>query len=409
MTDPTGPCFLSYKRERATEAGLIVDALRDHGVPTWQDVSDLPSAMTETALEQVLADATTSGGVLLVTPEVEHSNVIRKVEAPKIFGRAACNDGFFAVPIAAGGLDYGDMARVLGPMLGLTEIAGYNVMKAVDDPFDVAFATAVGRRGVRERLRAVHCAMAENEPITFQVSTRAVLPKTAGMSLRADLTHRFVGRHALPNAWEYHLLPAFKAIAAEIAKMAPGRYVEVTGFPSLPAAVALGAAFPSIGPVRAGWLQEQIKFGAPTERWSLDNADEDCGFQTDVRPLSAAGDDLALLVSAANNVVHDFTASRAGLPLRAAVHLAPAEPRPERLHLSGGQARNLACLAVDAVRNAIAEYAVRGTIHVFLAVPAGVAFMIGQQLNTMGRVQTYEHDPGHAAPYLPAALLTPSV
>lgn len=406
-TDPTGPCFLSYKRERAIEAGLLVDALRDHGVPTWQDVSDLPSAPTETSLKRVLNDPATSGAVLLATPEVEKSDVIRKVEVPQIFARARRGDGFFAVPVAAGGLGYGDMARVLGPMLGLTDISGYNVTRAAENPFGTDFATTVGRRALRERLDAIHHHAPAGESLTVQVSTRAALPKTTGVALRVDLTRRFEGRQAKPGAWDRHILPAFRAIAEEIGRTAPGRPVDVTGFPSLPAAVALGAALPSLGPVRAGWLQEQAKFATPTERWSLDGVGGACGFESEVFEQSVSADDLALLVSATNDVVHDFTLSRTGLALRAVVHLAPPL-RAGRLQLDAGQARDLACRAVDATRAAVAEFAARGAIHLFLAVPAGVAFMIGQQLNTLGRVQTYEHDPAADTPYVPAALLTPS-
>lgn len=408
MTDPTGPVFLSYKRERAPEAGLLVDALRDHGVPTWQDVSDLPSDVTETVLAEVLSDDATSGAVLLATPEVEGSHVIRKVEVPGIFGRAARRDGFFAVPVAAGGLGYGDMERVLGPGLGLTDIAGFNVTRARADPFDADFAATVGRRALRERLAAVHRSAPVGEPLALQVSTRTAPPKSGGIALRADLTHRFEGRHARPGAWDGHVLPAFATISAELARTAPGRSVDVSGFLALPAAVALGAAFPSLGPVRAAWLQEQVKFGAAAERWSLDGPSGDCGFETVRSPHSAANDDLALLVSATNDVVHDFSLSRAGLPLRAVVHLRPPEPRPARLVLDAGQARDLACRAVDAIRAAAGELSARGTVHLFLAVPAGVAFMIGQQLNTLGRVRTYEHDPSAPAPYLPAATLAPS-
>lgn len=408
MTDPTGPVFLSYKRDRAAEAGLLVDALRDHGVPTWQDVSDLPSDVTETALVDVLSDPATSGAVLLATPEVERSDVIRKIEVPRIFGRAARRDGFFAVPVAAGGLGYDDMRRVLGPGLGITDIAGFNVTRAKADPFDEAFAVTVGRRALRERLSAVHRVAAAGDPLGLQVSTRSALPKIGGVALRADLTHRFQGRHVRAGAWDQHILPAFAAIAAEVGRVAPGRAVEVSGFPALPAAVALGAAFSSLGPIRASWLQEQVKFGTAAERWSLEGADEDCGFETVLSPQSAANDDLALLVSATNDVEHDFTISSDRLALRAVVHVKPAAPRPPRLHLGPAQARNLACRAVDAVRTAIGELSARGTIHLFLAVPAGVAFMIGQQLNTLGRVQTYEHDPADAVPYRPAVLLVPS-
>ena len=37
------------------------------------------------------------------------------------------------------------------------------------------------------------------------------------------------------------------------------------------------------------------------------------------------------------------------------------------------------------------EYGNIGTVHLFMAAPAGLAMLIGQLLNTFGAVQTYEH------------------
>src|SRR5579885_2739835 len=106
VTDPTGLCFLSYRRNRASEAGSIIGALRDHGIPTWQDITDLDSTPTEDTLRRVLRDPTLASGILFITPEVADSNIIRKVEAPDLLQRAMAHDAFFAVPVAAGGLSY---------------------------------------------------------------------------------------------------------------------------------------------------------------------------------------------------------------------------------------------------------------------------------------------------------------
>ena len=62
-------------------------ALRDHGVPTWQDISHMPSAQTEEELRKILSDKATASAVLFVTPEVEISDFIRNVEAPLVFER----------------------------------------------------------------------------------------------------------------------------------------------------------------------------------------------------------------------------------------------------------------------------------------------------------------------------------
>jgi hypothetical protein len=43
------------------------------------------------------------------------------------------------------------------------------------------------------------------------------------------------------------------------------------------------------------------------------------------------------------------------------------------------------------MRTARREYGNIGTVHLFMAAPAGLAMLIGQLLNTFGAVQTYEH------------------
>lgn len=106
MTDPTGRSFLSYRRARAAEAALLIEAQQDHGIPTWQDVRDLGPEPTEDGLRRILDDPSTANAVLLITPEVEKSAIIRNVEVPKIIKRAEAGNGFFVLPLAAGGLDY---------------------------------------------------------------------------------------------------------------------------------------------------------------------------------------------------------------------------------------------------------------------------------------------------------------
>ena len=76
---------------------------------------------------------------------------------------------------------------------------------------------------------------------------------------------------------------------------------------------------------------------------------------------------------------------------------------------TAGQAADVVRLIVEGLRKAHAELQPRGTVHLFLVVPAGLAMMIGQALNTFGPVQTYEHLATNAVGmYRPAVLLSPS-
>ena len=412
MTDPTGLCFLSYRRARAAEACLLIAALRDRGIPTWQDIADLATTPTEEALRQVLGDPGTASAIVFVTPDVEHSPVIRDIEAPAIVGRHLQGDGFFAVPVAAGGLDYGDMPRVLGPHLGLTHLPGWNIHRVAADPVDEATSASIADLVLDQRLAAIHAKLPGDNALDVVIATRAPLPKAPGPALAIDLTHRFVGRVAGGDAWATAILPGLRAVVRAIRSRAPGRNVELSGLVAIPAAVAVGAAFLSLAGVRITWRQDQQSFGKPSETWGLHRDREPSGFQVVTHARTVGAPDMALLVSVAADVTADFNTTSAGLPsLRAVISVArPVSPASAvRPVLTAGQALDVAHLAIDALRTVRANYQARGTVHLFLAVPVGLAMMIGQLLNTFGQVQTYEHLPGDPIPYLPAAVLTPSV
>ncbi len=411
MTDPTGLCFLSYRRARAAEASLLIAVLRDRGIPTWQDIADFATTPTEEALRRVLADPGTASAIMFATPEVEHSPVIRDIEAPAIVARHLRGDGFFAVPVAAGGLDYADMPRVLGPHLGLTHLPGWNILRIAADPADEATAASIADLVLEQRLATIHARLPVANALRVMISTRAPLPKAPGPALAIDLTHRFTGRVATADAWATTILPGLRSIVRAVQSRAAGRDVELSGLVAIPAAVAVGAAFLSLAGVRITWCQDQQSFGKPSAIWGLHHDREPSGFQVVTHPRTVGASDIALLVSVAADVDGDFNLVSGTMPsLRAVISVArPASTsNATRPVLTAGQALDVAHLAIDALRATRSSYQARGTVHLFLAVPVGLAMMIGQLLNTFGQIQTYEHIPGVPIPYLPAAKLTPS-
>jgi hypothetical protein len=121
--------------------------------------------------------------------------------------------------------------------------------------------------------------------------------------------------------------------------------------------------------------------------------------------------ELALIVSVTHNIMADVCSCfTKNFPFRALVHVHDPHAKSEaRCQLSPADAVQLAHLAVNGLRGAWNTYKVRGTVHLFLAVPAGLAFLIGQLLNGFGDVQTYEHIPTQESCYVPAAFLRPSL
>src|SRR5262249_52855431 len=87
MTDgvsPLGPTFLSYRAsDGRIHAEDLAWALRAAGVPVWHDETDLPPGDTRQRLQEALGSGL-AGAVLVVTPELVHSSIVRDLEVPHL-------------------------------------------------------------------------------------------------------------------------------------------------------------------------------------------------------------------------------------------------------------------------------------------------------------------------------------
>ncbi len=109
---PLGPTFLSYRvSDGRAYAESLAWALRAAGIPVWHDETDLPPGDTRHRLQEALASGL-SGAVLVVTPELADSAVVRDVEVPAILALAADPAFSFAIastvedPAHSGHLDF---------------------------------------------------------------------------------------------------------------------------------------------------------------------------------------------------------------------------------------------------------------------------------------------------------------
>lgn len=407
MTDPTGPCFLSYKRERAEEAALLIRALHDVGVPTWQDLSNLADAHIEEELRRVLGSSEISGGLLWATPEVADSIAIRSVEAPLLLSRADRGDAFFCVIAAAGGLERSWVAEVLGPGVALHGPSERLIRKVSEDPLTPHGAATVAEMVLRARAKAIQCALPPGDALQLSLHTRTKGPSGTGPSLALEWQHRFDGREAKPGAWDDFLLPALQRMGDALGSAAPGRAIEARGRCAIAAATALGCRFVAPSGVKLGWWQETE--GRPGQLWSLEIAQEPSELEARTRPAQMAGTDLAVLVSVNNDTRPAFNEIKDGLPLRGITEV--SAPGAKCIDLQRpGEAVDIARKVQAELRAARSEFRTDfRCVHLFMAVPLGLAMLIGQLLNTFPEVQTYEFVPtADGNVYRPAARLRPS-
>lgn len=407
MTNPKGRSFLSYRRTRSHEARIAIEAQHDVGIPTWQDLTDLGEGHTETQILEAIADPETANAVCWLTPDLADSKFITRSELPAILKRSQREDGFFVVPVAAGGLAHKDIQAVTGPYLGITDVGQWNVSSVASDPVSCEHAAALARRILKNRVTAISRTLPKGEPLRMVLNTRQKDPPfDPEVALALDWSHRFAG-HVVssPDAWSTHLVPALETVAQACEQHAAGRQIIASGKCALPAAIALGHTFMSTRGISLAW-EQQSQVRAP-QTWSLRAPRTESGFSATVISADPNEEELALLVSVNSDVQPALGASRSKLQgFRGFVHVTKQGGYPHDIE-TPGQAVDI----VDKIGCALREARVlwpRGKLHLFLAVPAGLAVLIGQTLNSFGPVQTYEHlqvDP--IGIYQPAALLIP--
>ena len=82
--DPLGPVFLSYRQSGGSGVtAALATSFRAWGIPVWHDRKDLPPGDWERSIQAAL-EAGLSGGVLVFTPEVGESEVVREIELPAL-------------------------------------------------------------------------------------------------------------------------------------------------------------------------------------------------------------------------------------------------------------------------------------------------------------------------------------
>ena len=398
MTDPTGRSFLSYCRKRHDEAELLIRAQREMGIPTWQDIEDLGEGQTETNLRDVLSAEDTANAILWLTPEVADSDMIRRVEVPAMVRRQARDDGFFILPVAAGGLDYAEAAKPLAGKASLHDLRSWNLQRISNTTLDSSEARRIADRVLRGRLASIHDRLPADEPLRIRLMTRRKPAFEQGWALTLDWSHHFAGgRHAPPGSWNHSLIPALRQVRDAIREVAPGRRVVASGESTLSAATALGSAFLSLDEISLTWQQKSR--GTPDQLWNLEAPREASGFQLRQVPRDVRGKNLAVLLSVTDDVSSAFNETKILPKVRAVLDVRPSASEPGAFSqfqiTNPGQALDIAMTTIEGIRQARAEYRPQ-RIHLFMAVPVGLAMLVGQLLNTLGPVQTYEHNDSSA-------------
>ena len=382
--------FLSYRRSDGAELAVALAwALRAAGVPVWLDRSDLPPGDTERRLEEAMQSGL-SGAVMLVTPDIAASTVIKETELPHLLRLE--EEGPFPLSIAstivdeAGGLDYSAPDRLLSRTV--PDLRGLRQDPALTSR-DIA---NIARSHCRQRMQALRAGIqSAGQVIDINLQTR-IVPSAIG--LYGDLVVRL--RPPTPGDRRPHRqgledLRLFLSDLPHLLEIAGARHARVSGGAHLTVAFALGAALPTtlIGNVdvvdTAGhsWL---ISDNAPAPGTSTRLLEiMDCSPHE--APKGDAVVYVDLLPTRSDQAFDHLIQARTGR-LACAYHIRPVAEG----NLLPGDAAAIVAETSHAIRQA-ASRSETSEVHVLLRCPWTVALLLGRTLNTI-RLTLYEWEDG---------------
>ncbi|GAA2219357.1 hypothetical protein GCM10010413_07210 [Promicromonospora sukumoe] len=405
--DHTDPVFISYRHSDGTQpTAELAWLLRAAGIPVWRDIDDLPPGDTNERLKQAI-DSGLSGAVLVVTPDAEHSRVIREVEAPRLINLHRAYDDFAlgivnAVQKGSGSVDYGAPDRVLGQ--SAVSLTGVDQKDSTREGL-----IALVRGMVFHRIAHRRSAVQSNDAtfnLTVQTRNTPQVYDRTGSEL--DIRVRPSTHERLPSSDGLTDLADVIQLLPTAVTRAGAKRVRITGGAHLTVALALGMALPTS---RIGQLEVIDQRG---QAWTGDGI--------------ARMPDTPTLAVAATGASHELN-SLAGRP-RVAVYLDLMSPRSDTAfqryvdenqsalatwthlrHITDGpldpaRAGELAAEAAYRIRefssanaNAAVDLLVRG--------PFAMAILVGSLLNTV-RVTAYEWDDTQRPSYVPTLRLLSS-
>lgn len=405
VVDPLGPVFISYRQSDGTSLAVALAwALRAAGVPVWHDQTDLPPGDTTKRLAEALACGL-SGAILVVTPEIASSRVVREVELPALL-ELADNPAFTFTIVSvehkehdAASLDHAAPDRLLGTPKGTLSAVYQSPVATVAQQADVARAQA------RRRLEHLREEIGEaSGELLLDLQTR--VPPFAARN-DAHLVVRLrppLDGQRRPHPDGLSELQGFLGSLPQLVAIAGATSVRIRGGAHLSVACALGAAIPStlLGSVHV--------VDTSGSGWHLGGQVPAPGVHPLIGPASPASHhrDRGAVLVYLDLLPQRSDAAFEGLAIAGdfagVVHL---RPLADGL-LDPARAAELIGEATAAIRDFASAHAT-STVHLVLRCPYPVALLLGRSLNTL-TVHLYEwenSDETTEPRYVPSVVVRP--
>lgn len=385
---------------------MVRDALRDRGAPTWRDLDDLAYEPIEDEVVSILRDSGTAGAVMLISPKIAESSMIRNVEAHHIFRRHRAETDFLIKPVLIN-LDYEEANTILDAPAEFQNLADWNLWRLSGDRLSDSDANAIAISVVKSRLALI----AESEqsmPLNIGLFSR----RNSGpgpYDLRHDFSPYFNGRVPCDVAVYRRIESALLDTANALSSTHDRTSLLGRGNATLPLGVMYGAIFSPLAGFGVSWIQ---KLDGQESIWSISSGQGNLFLNTEIIKGDPGSEDIVFAMSISADIRAAVSAfmNSSGLRPRASVHaLLETGPVPQGTTLSPPDGLSIVLQAVETVRSLRDDLGLsRARLHLFLACPLAMAVLLGQKLNTFSECVLYEHCADQEPSYLRVHAFNPS-
>lgn len=389
-----GTVFISYRRSDGKDyAKDLRDLLRAAGLDAWQDTEDLDHGVTADQVTKVIAQA--QAAVLIVTPDIVKSEVVRNIELPALLKRA--EDPNFCLCIAnavrAGAgkpqCDYDAPDELLGTSWKET-LANRNQVNLLETSGPEEIAQILLKHRLKQR-QAINTF--DKRDFTIHIDTRwtGVRPVPQGEDLHILLEPSKNAR--LLSAKSMRLLRKTLPLISSAVQSSRAKGIHISGHAHLSVGLALGAALPEtmVNTISVDHTDGQL-WSSRTSQESSCIGELNIDSKVITTPSSDETPRIALFVNllrSADGEAFNSLVANSAPPFHAAGSITLTEDRDITSHEAAHLSRDIATQIKELARsiNGVSQ----AEVHLAYAGPLPMAVLIGRLLNTLTTV-VYEYD-----------------
>lgn len=390
MTNPHGYVFISYRSTKLPKVMRLRRKLEEHGIPVWHDKDGMPPGMLEKGMTEAIRDEDCAGAVLWISSDIIESAAIQRIEHPEILRRIERGDQFIVVFCLDDNLTVEEAQSVLSKAHFNVSLKSFYYSKIGDQDKENANFEDLTHLVLERRLRFIHSVLDETEPVKLTIAGHSPPPSLPDSALVIDYHQLFTGRFTTSEAWQAKILPSLENIGDFIIRYAPGRTIIAEGSPQISLALALGYALRTSRGLQANWVQTNPD--SSSQLWGIQPPSDLEKFSIMSSIDRLHGQDIAVIIGITHDPKPTFDSSAGELPnFGATIQAMPRDRKYPSDVTDGKEAYSITSGIIQEIRKVLREYRLQGSIHIFIAGPVGIAFLLGRQLNTFGEIHCYEH------------------